>query len=449
MGGGVPAARPERTEAMSEKADPQNRSLAEAPTGAVQRAPGKRSLVQKRYAGVQPRRAAVQAKDAAEGEPAHVHAVADQGVAGAGGALPYADRIQASFGAHDVGGVRAHTGPEAQAASAELGASAYAKGEDIAFAGAPDLHTAAHEAAHVVQQRAGVHLKGGVGAEGDAYEQHADAVADKVVAGESAEDLLSTMTGGGAGEGAVQSQALQLLGRPLDAPLEHGDHVPAHGTDKGKQRRYSPEQYIEMWEEEQGRKMTPEEKETIDRGCIGITANNLNGGGNPLESAEKIYGTFDQAHAEMEKKNKALDWMAKIPIFGSMLAGEARYVMFAKMFWSNQNPDESKRKKGDPNAFKPDPKTGEVDMTGYAYREQPGMVNFDYAFWDSASNSFWHANHMDYGDPSDPMIVLQSTKEKFAEGYRDFDRTIYCIALAKNYNPGLAAITHVGRGGGG
>ena len=28
-----------------------------------------------------------------------------------------------------------------------------------------DPHTAAHEAAHVVQQRAGVHLKGGVGSE--------------------------------------------------------------------------------------------------------------------------------------------------------------------------------------------------------------------------------------------------------------------------------------------
>jgi len=86
-------------------------------------------------------------------------------------------------------------------------------------------------------------------------------------------------------------------------------------------------------------------------------------------------------------------------------------------------------------------------MSGYKYHGQPGFVNFDYAFWDEDSNSFWHANHMDYGDPADPMIVLQSTKEKFAQGYRDFDRVVYCIARSHNYNPGLAAIAHVGRGG--
>ena len=70
-----------------------------------------------------------------------------------------------------------------------MGAQAFATGNHVAFAGTPDLHTAAHEAAHVVQQRGGVHLKGGVGEAGDTYEQHADAVADKVVRGESAEAL--------------------------------------------------------------------------------------------------------------------------------------------------------------------------------------------------------------------------------------------------------------------
>src|SRR5262249_50710185 len=59
------------------------------------------------------------------------------------------------------------------------------------------------EGAHVVQQRAGVQLSSAVGQVGDAYEQHADAVAARVVAGESAQDLLSTFTGG-AGGGAIQ-----------------------------------------------------------------------------------------------------------------------------------------------------------------------------------------------------------------------------------------------------
>ena len=138
-----------------------------------------------------------------------VHAVAAQGVAGSGGPLPFADRIGASFGAHDVSDVRAHVGGQAAAASDALGARAYATGRDIAFAGTPDLHTAAHEAAHVVQQRAGVSLKGGVGEAGDPYEQHANAVADAVVAGRSAEPLLDAMAGSGGG-GGVQRQAVQF-----------------------------------------------------------------------------------------------------------------------------------------------------------------------------------------------------------------------------------------------
>lgn len=78
-----------------------------------------------------------------------------------------------------------------------MGATAYATGNHVAFGGASDLHTAAHEAAHIVQQRACVHLQGGVGKAGDAHEQHADAVADKVVRGESAERLLDAYAGGG------------------------------------------------------------------------------------------------------------------------------------------------------------------------------------------------------------------------------------------------------------
>jgi hypothetical protein len=242
--------------------------------------------------------------------------------------------------------------------------------------------------------------------------------------------------------------ALQLLGTPLSTPVPGSAPQPFEET-PGVQRKYTPDQYIAMWEAEQGRPLTAAEKDTIDRGCIGVTANNLNGGGNP--PLDLAFGTFDQAHKVMTEKNATLDWMAGIPIIGGLLAGDARYVVFAKLFWSNQDPVEARRRRSDPTAFQPDPTTGKVDMTGYEYREQPGMVNFDYGFWDEASQSFWHANHMDYGNPRDPMIVLQSTREKFAKvitlasgetryQYRDFDRVIYCVALAENYNPGLAAI---------
>lgn len=124
-------------------------------------------------------------------------AIAEQGTAGRGEALPHRDRIQSAFGHHDVSGIRAHVGGEAATASATLGARAFAAGNRVGFAEQPDLHTAAHEAAHVVQQRGGVQLKNELDAPGDDYEQHADRVADAVVAGESAEALLDEVRGGG------------------------------------------------------------------------------------------------------------------------------------------------------------------------------------------------------------------------------------------------------------
>ena len=140
-------------------------------------------------------------------------AAAEAGVRGAGASLPFLDTIQAAFGDHDVSGIRAHTGGAAAEAAGAIGADAYATGSDVAFAGAPDLHTAAHEAAHFIQQQDGVSLKGGVGAEGDRYERHADAVADRVVRGQSAADLLDEFGGGGSG-GSGGSPSSTALGAP-------------------------------------------------------------------------------------------------------------------------------------------------------------------------------------------------------------------------------------------
>ncbi len=145
----------------------------------------------------------VQAK-AAELDSATTQEVAASGVAGPGASLPHLAQIQQSFGGHDVRSIRAHVGGDATTAATAIGAEAYATGDAVAFRSAPSLHLAAHEAAHVVQQRGGVSLKGGVGAAGDAYEQHADAVADAVVAGRSAEPLLSEFAGTGATSTAIQ-----------------------------------------------------------------------------------------------------------------------------------------------------------------------------------------------------------------------------------------------------
>src|SRR5689334_10460861 len=163
---------------------------------------GKSTLVE----SMQPvQRRASTAPTAAPAAEDGVHAAAAAGVSGAAGQLPFLDRIQASFGAHDVSHLKAHTDAAARRGAAAMGAQAFATGDRVAFAGAPDLHTAAHEAAHAVQQRAGVQLEGGVGAEGDAYERHADEVADLVVQGKSSEHVLDRLAGRGGGAGAAES----------------------------------------------------------------------------------------------------------------------------------------------------------------------------------------------------------------------------------------------------
>jgi hypothetical protein len=171
----APVAKKVRTEA-----------LAPSPAAVVREAPV--PILDNRYDCL-----AVQLEGAgvAGADPGAVHAIAAAGVSGAGQALPHAAAIQASFGdALDVSQVTAHVGGPAADAAQRIGATAYATGDHVALPANPDLHTTAHEVAHVAQQRQGVHLKGGVGAAGDSYERHADAVADRVVAGQLATDLL-------------------------------------------------------------------------------------------------------------------------------------------------------------------------------------------------------------------------------------------------------------------
>ena len=163
--------------------------------------PGKQTLTS---------RSAIQCRSLHNGDQP-IHAAAERGVASPGGSLPHHAAVQASFGpAHDLAGVTAHVGGSAAEACDEMGAAAFATGAHVAFRSSPDLHTVAHEAAHVIQQRHGVQLYGGVGEIGDAYELNADAVADRVVAGESAADLLPASRG----EQASGVQHVQAFGLP-------------------------------------------------------------------------------------------------------------------------------------------------------------------------------------------------------------------------------------------
>ncbi len=170
--------------------------------------------------------AAVQARAAGPGMPgaspaAEGAAQAARSVACASEPLPHREAIQASFGPHDISGIRAQTGGAAGDAAEAMGASAFATGNTVGFGGPPSLHTAAHEAAHVVQQRGGVQLKDGVGRPGDAYERHADAVADRVVRGESAETLLDQVAGGNQAAAGATQAAAAVQARPDPAVHDH------------------------------------------------------------------------------------------------------------------------------------------------------------------------------------------------------------------------------------
>lgn len=154
--------------------------------------------------------------------------LAETGIAGPATSLPYQERIQRAFGRHDVSGIQAHIGGPAAQACKQIGARAFAMGNHVAFREAPDLHTAAHEAAHVVQQRAGVHVTDGVGAAGDDYERSADAAADAVVAGGSAEALLGPKADG-------QPSGDHGGGPDAGASKPAGEHAAGSGAGAGKQ----------------------------------------------------------------------------------------------------------------------------------------------------------------------------------------------------------------------
>jgi hypothetical protein len=144
---------------------------------------------------------------------AQVQAAAEKGTSSAGGPLPHLDTIQKSFGRHDVSHVKAHVDGAAAAGAQAMGAEAFATGDHVAFAGAPSLHTAAHEAAHVIQQRGGVQLKGGLGETDDRHERQADQVADRVVQGQSAEALLDPLGAGRASSPAtIQRKIKEFAG---------------------------------------------------------------------------------------------------------------------------------------------------------------------------------------------------------------------------------------------
>ena len=222
-----------------------------------------------------------------------------------------------------------------------------------------------------------------------------------------------------------------------------------------ERQEYTREEYAKIWAKHQGHSLNAKQASTLMRGCIGITAANLSSGGDPLDDTEALFGNFSAAKNYMDRANRLLDWLAqpRNPAARWLVGDEAakdlkdrkvRYVMFGKLFWSNQGfwKTTAEREERDLDAF-PEDDSGRVDVDefrrDYAYEARPGdYINFDYGFWDEAGSSFWHANHMEYSDPakraSSPMKVYQSSAQAFEDGYDDFDRVVYGVALAEAFD---------------
>jgi hypothetical protein len=187
-----------------------------APATAQSPTPGKRTLVDQLPAVQQRGNPGAPGAARVDDESA-VHDAAARGTATSASPLPHGDLIQRAFGRHDVSSVQAHAGPDAAASARDMGAQAYASGNHVVLGDkGGDLFTVAHEAAHVVQQRGGVQLRGGVGSEGDTYERHADDVAARVVAGQSAEGLLDRFSGAGspgAATGGMTQRKINVGGK--------------------------------------------------------------------------------------------------------------------------------------------------------------------------------------------------------------------------------------------
>ena len=134
----------------------------------------------------------------ARGQVPDTHEMAASGLQGTGQPLTHLGRLLQAFGHHDIRGMREHRSDASEMALERLGAEGYSSSGRMAVSGTPTLYVQAHEAVHGVQQAGmgeSMRLPGRVGEAGDRYEQQADAVADAVVRGESAEPLLDAVVG--------------------------------------------------------------------------------------------------------------------------------------------------------------------------------------------------------------------------------------------------------------
>jgi hypothetical protein len=178
------------------------------------------------------------------------------------------------------------------------------------------------------------------------------------------------------------------------------------------------ESYIAKWEQEHGRSMTGAEKQTLGRGCVGVTALHMEDLNNP--DLTNCYDTFAQVWEAAKMMNAFLQ--ANFPA--------KKAIIFSKRFWSGGK------------EFKPDPHTGKVDMSAHQDEPRPRVgtydpINFDYGLYDEKTGMWWHANHCDWPLSGDPecdhfptrMDVYESNLQSYSKPLIDFDRQVFCVAI--------------------
>ncbi len=168
--------------------------------------------------------------------------VAAQGFSGSAQEVPHRKEMEQSFGGADFSGVKAYTDGPALKANNDLGAHAYAAGDQVAFASSnPSKETVAHELTHVLQhtgegparKSTGDGSDGGIDTSGEGEAERVEAA---VASGKPASSVL----GGGGGGGGP---ALKAVGpaRKRGPALEAADPKFAMGltfSPEGMEKSY-------------------------------------------------------------------------------------------------------------------------------------------------------------------------------------------------------------------
>lgn len=192
-----------------------------------------------------------------------------------------------------------------------------------------------------------------------------------------------------------------------------------HPRGPEQRKTHSVEEFIDRWEKQHGRSMTADEKRTLARGCVGITAVNMADLRNP--DLSNCYNTFAEVWAVARTMNEMLE--ASFP--------DKKAFIFSKRFWSGGM------------EFPRDPSTGKVDLSAHTDESRPRVgsydpINFDYGLYDEKTGNWWHANHCDpplgsasckeaFG--SERMEAYESNLQSYSKPLVDFDRQVFCVAI--------------------